>query len=63
MFVKLTHTHSGEKIYIRADKINVIRQKVGKTLVITDENGQYYNEDAELIKDTVESIMNEQCII
>jgi hypothetical protein len=59
MFVELTHTKSNEKMFIRADKVIVVRQKGEKTLVIvTGVGGMYVNEDATLIKDTVECIVS-----
>jgi uncharacterized protein YlzI (FlbEa/FlbD family) len=57
MFIQLTHTYSGEKIFVRADQIHTIRQKEGKTLVITHNKGMYVDESVELVKDTVESIL------
>lgn len=57
VFIPLTHSRSGEKLYIRADQILVIRVKEGKTLVITTERGIYVNEDADMVRDTTDSIL------
>lgn len=56
MFVHLTHTHSGEKIMLRADKIHTIRVKEGRTLVI-GERGYYVNEDPYVVEKLVEAVV------
>lgn len=63
MFIKLTHQKTGEKLYIRASHIHTIREKEGMTLIVTSERGMYVNEDADMIKDTIESILGANHII
>ncbi|EJW13966.1 hypothetical protein M5X02_31625 [Paenibacillus alvei] len=57
MFVHLTHSHSGEKILIRADEIHTIRVKEGRTLVI-GKRGYYVNEDPYLVEQLVEAVVS-----
>jgi hypothetical protein len=57
LFITVTHAHSGEKMFIRADKVDTIRVKEGRTLIITPERGMYVLEPAELVRDSVDAIL------
>jgi uncharacterized protein YlzI (FlbEa/FlbD family) len=63
MFIQLTHTNSGDKILVRADLVESIRQKEGKTLIVTTTRGMYVNESVEWIRHLVETTIKEMNIL
>ncbi|MGG4105107.1 hypothetical protein AAXB25_14420 [Paenibacillus lautus] len=56
MFIPVTHYYSGERMFIPASIVTLIREKEGKTLIVAD-RGMYVTEDAVLIKDMIEAVL------
>lgn len=57
MFIPVTHYYSGERTFVLANSVTMIREKEeGKTLIVAD-RGMYVTEDAVLIKDMIEAVL------
>lgn len=58
LFIELTHSYSGQKVYVRADTIHTVRDKDGKTLVLSSDRGQYVDESPKEVVDKIEKAIN-----